>query len=76
MRNVSWNMLLDEELYQIHDPIYHQTSAGLLFLGRRISPLCSSGEYLQGCRTSLVQGTRPYGPIVYLRRRDPAPPAR
>jgi hypothetical protein len=48
-------MLTYEELNQINDTIRHEASAGLLFLGRRISPLSSGSEYLQGCRACLVQ---------------------
>ena len=39
-------MLTYEELNQINDTIRHEASAGLLFLGRRISPLSSGSEYL------------------------------
>ena len=44
------------KLNQILNTVGHEASAGLLFLGRRISPFCSSGEYLQGCRACLMQG--------------------
>ena len=48
-------MLSDEELDKILNTVGHKASAGLLFLGRRISPLSSRREYLQGCRACLVQ---------------------
>ena len=48
-------MLIDEELNKILNTVGHEASAGLLFLGRRVSPLSSGGEYLQGCRARLVQ---------------------
>ena len=39
-------MLTNEELNQILNTVGHEASAGLLFLGRRISPLSSGSEYL------------------------------
>jgi hypothetical protein len=66
-------MLADEKFNQILDAISHQATTSLLFLSRRIPPFGSGGEYLQGRCASV---TRPYGPIVYLRSREPAPPVR
>jgi hypothetical protein len=38
-------MLTYEELNQINDTFHHEASAGLLFIGRRISALSSGSEY-------------------------------
>jgi hypothetical protein len=48
-------MLTHKEFDQIIDTIGHEASASLLFLGRRIPPLCPSRKDFQSCRTSLMQ---------------------
>jgi hypothetical protein len=69
-------MVRDEELDQILDTIDHQAAACLLALRRRIPPVCSCREYLQGYRTSLVQCDATVWPYRLFARRDPVPPAR
>jgi hypothetical protein len=45
----------NEKLDQIFDTVSHKSAAGLLLLSRRVAPLGSSGEDLQGCCARLVQ---------------------
>jgi len=53
-------MLSDKELNQILHTRYEST-AGLLLLSRRIFALYSSGEYLERCYASLMQGNATIG---------------
>jgi hypothetical protein len=68
--------LVDKSLKQILDAIRNYPALDLSLLGRRIASLESRGEYLLCCHAGLVQGDASYGPMVYLRNFDPAPPAR
>jgi hypothetical protein len=69
-------MVSDKELDHIVDAIGHKSATRLLFLSRRIPALGSSCKDLQSCGARLCNVMRPYAPIVYLRRHDPAPPTR
>jgi len=55
------DMLSDKELNQILHTVGYESTTGLLLLSRRIFALYSSGEYLERCYASLMQGNATIG---------------